>query len=43
MKRAESLVVDSSLLRLDVAIHDIEDVDTRFDLLGEGQGKKFKG
>lgn len=35
MKWAESLVVDSCLLRLDISIHDIEDVDTRFDLLGE--------
>ena len=36
MKWAESLVVHSSLLRLDIPIHDIEDIDTRFDLLGEG-------
>lgn len=35
MKGAESLIVHSCLLRLDIPIHDIEDIDARFDLLGE--------
>jgi hypothetical protein len=39
MKRAESLVVDSCLLGRYIPIDDIEYLDARFDVLGEGQGE----
>lgn len=35
MKWAESFIVHSGFFRLDVSIHDIEDVDARFYLLRE--------
>lgn len=37
MKRTESLVIDSCLLGGNVAIHDIENLYTRLDVLGERQ------
>jgi hypothetical protein len=41
MKRAESLVVDSCLLGLDISVDDIQDLDAGFDILGERQ-KEWK-
>ena len=35
MKGAESLIVHSCFFRLHISVHDIEDIDARFDLLGE--------
>jgi len=37
VKRAECLVVDTCLFRLNIAVHYIQDRDTRFDVLREGQ------
>jgi hypothetical protein len=39
MKWTESLVVDSCLLGRYIPIDDIEYLDARFDVLGEGQGE----
>lgn len=35
MKRAESLIIHSCLLGLDIAVDDIQDLDARFDVLCE--------
>jgi hypothetical protein len=39
MKRTESLIIDTCLLGGYIPIHDIEDLDARFDVLSERQEK----
>jgi hypothetical protein len=39
MKRTESLIVDACLLGRYISVHDIEDLDAGFDVLGERQEK----